>query len=71
MIQIESANEIWKDVVGYEGLYKVSNLGNVYGVKRKIILKPAPNEKGYMYVGLSKNNHLSSKEFTGLLQMLF
>lgn len=22
-------NEIWKDVVGYEGLYQVSNLGNV------------------------------------------
>lgn len=21
--------EIWKDVVGYEGLYQVSNLGNV------------------------------------------
>lgn len=22
-------NEIWKDVVGYEGLYQVSNLGRV------------------------------------------
>ena len=22
--------EAWKDVVGYEGLYKVSNFGNVY-----------------------------------------
>lgn len=22
-------NEIWKDIVGYEGLYQISNLGNV------------------------------------------
>lgn len=26
--------EIWKDVVGYEGLYKVSNLGNVISNRR-------------------------------------
>ena len=31
--------EIWKDVVGYEGLYQVSNLGKVYSVKNKTILK--------------------------------
>lgn len=24
--------EIWKDIVGYEGLYKVSNLGNVLSI---------------------------------------
>ena len=29
-------NEIWKDVVGYEGLYQVSNLGNVRSVERTI-----------------------------------
>ena len=28
-------SEIWKDVVGYEGFYKVSNKGNVYSVGRK------------------------------------
>ena len=27
--------EIWKDVVGYEGYYKVSNLGRVKGVERQ------------------------------------
>ena len=26
--------EIWKDVVGYEGLYEVSDFGNVRSVKR-------------------------------------
>jgi hypothetical protein len=25
--------EIWKDVVGYEGHYQVSNMGNVVSVK--------------------------------------
>lgn len=28
--------EIWKDVVGYEGLYQVSDLGNVRGVSRQV-----------------------------------
>lgn len=27
--------EIWKNIPGYEGLYKVSNFGNVYIVKKK------------------------------------
>ena len=27
-------SEIWKDVVGFEGLYKVSNKGDVYSVGR-------------------------------------
>ena len=26
--------EIWKDIPGYEGLYKVSNLGNVKSLER-------------------------------------
>ena len=27
-------NEVWKDVVGYEGLYQVSNLGRVKSLQR-------------------------------------
>ena len=53
-------NEIWKDVVGYEGLYKVSNLGNVYSFKRNRLLSPyvpAPgfNLKYHARVTLYKN----------------
>ena len=33
---MEKENEIWKDVVGYEGIYQVSNLGRVFGVDRVI-----------------------------------
>jgi hypothetical protein len=29
--------EIWKDVVGYEGFYQVSNLGRVKGCERLIV----------------------------------
>lgn len=31
---VSMAHEEWRDVVGYEGLYEVSNLGNVRGVDR-------------------------------------
>lgn len=33
---MEKENEIWKPVVGYEGLYEVSNLGNVRSIDRVI-----------------------------------
>lgn len=29
-------NEIWKDVIGYEGLYQVSSFGNVRSVDRQV-----------------------------------
>ena len=31
--------EIWKDIVGYEGLYQVSNLGNVKSLERRQKIK--------------------------------
>ena len=47
--------EIWKDIVGYEGLYQVSNIGRVKSIKRDKILKEQLNERGYLRVSLSKN----------------
>ena len=29
-------NEIWKDIKGYEGLYQISNFGNVKSLARKV-----------------------------------
>jgi hypothetical protein len=49
-------NEIWKNVKGFEGIYEVSNLGNVkrhYSNKSKI-LKAGTNTHGYKHVTLSK-----------------
>lgn len=48
-------NEIFKDVNGYEGLYKVSNTGKVLGVKRNKILKPNFDKDGYLKLSLFKN----------------
>lgn len=54
-------NEIWKPVVGYEGLYEVSNTGNVKSLGNKVwknarILKPQVRGKsGYLFVRLSKD----------------
>ena len=61
--------EIWKDVVGYEGYYQVSNLGRVKSLDRKInkngliyeingkILSPRKVGKGYLSVALQINKN--------------
>ena len=47
--------EKWQSISGYEGLYIASNRGNIKSLKRNRVLKTSPNEKGYLYVVLSKN----------------
>lgn len=57
--------ELWKDVKGYEGYYKVSNMGRVKSLKRinsygrtvnEKILTNTLNNTGYLRVKISKNN---------------
>ena len=51
--------EIWKDVVGYEGLYQVSNTGKVRSLSDRHYLKEKKLQKnncGYLTVLLSKNS---------------
>lgn len=61
--------ETWEDIKNYEGLYKVSNLGNVKSLKRETnnqfckedkILKKRKHKNGYDFVVLYKNG--TSKE---------
>lgn len=54
--------EIWKDIIGYEGLYQVSNLGRIksFQSNRGIrsydnILKLQKTNRKYLYVVLYKN----------------
>jgi len=60
--------EIWKDVVGYEGLYEVSNLGRIKGLERACshwrgskrvykerFLSKTVHHSGYLKVGLKKD----------------
>lgn len=54
-------DETWKDVLGYEGKYQVSNLGNVLSLNynntgKPKLLKPKINRYGYNEIKLSKNN---------------
>ena len=50
-----NSNEIWRDVVGYEGLYKVSTEGNIKSIRRNKILSPNTSQDGYKRVSLYKN----------------
>ena len=63
-------SEVWKDVVGYEGRYQVSNKGNVRSVERKDsigrkcggrVLKPINNGRGYLRVTLHKNGKYKTR----------
>ena len=59
---METTTEIWKDVKGYEGVYMVSNLGNLKSLSRSVkgkhspyttkerILKATPTATGYLAV---------------------
>jgi len=60
------SNEIWKDVIGYEGLYQVSDYGNIkslprLGVVRSRLLKHLIMPRGYHSVRLYSNG--SNKQF--------
>lgn len=50
--------EKWKDINGYEGLYQISNNGNVYSVRRQSIMKPSNSSNGYLTVNLYKDGGL-------------
>ncbi len=65
--------EIWKPVVGYEGMYEVSNLGRVKSLNRTVknngslvlrkerILKPAVSSGWYFTIVLNNGDKLKKK----------
>ena len=62
--------EIWKDVVGYEGLYKVSNTGKIYAKQRMIKRKTRWGNEAYCMIEEHKisffkkqNGYLSTNLF--------
>ena len=69
--------EEWKDIEGYEGLYQVSNLGNVralkfYHSRNNIhLLKPTVNKYGYCVVGLHKDKKVKQYRVHRLVAIAF
>lgn len=65
--------EIWKDIKGYEGIYKTSNLGNVKSLKfdKEKILSLNVNSTGYFTVILAKNKIRKTFKVHQLVAMSF
>jgi hypothetical protein len=68
--------EEFRDIPGYEGLYQVSNLGNVKSLgndrtRKEKILKLCINKTGYYHVGLSKHGKVKSLNVHQLVVMAF
>lgn len=59
--------EVWKDVVGYEGIYQVSSLGRIKSVNyyrktnREQVRKPCKRKDGYLSIALSKDGKTITK----------
>jgi hypothetical protein len=79
-----SNTEIWKDVPGYEGIYQVSDMGNVKSLSREKlhkgkypittnekILKPPANSHGYLVVILCNNGLKKTMKVHALVAMAF
>jgi hypothetical protein len=76
--------EIWKAISGYEGLYEVSNFGNVKSLpKKKVarggsvyttkekIMSPNPNRWGYLRVNLINEGKIKSFKVHRLVMSAF
>lgn len=72
--------EIWKDIVGYEGLYQVSNLGRVKSLPKydrkgrfhsERIKAPANNGTGYLVVNLKHDGKQQMRTVHRLVAEVF
>ena len=63
--------EEWKAIPGYEGLYEVSNKGNVRNVRRNTLLRLPKNNNGYIQVCLCKNGKRYKKYVHRLVAEVF
>lgn len=62
--------ETWKDIPGYEGLYKASSLGNIYSIRRQKCFATKHNVT-YPRVLLSKNGARKSFAVHRLIAITF
>ena len=63
--------ESWQPVDGYEGLYEVSNRGQVRRVKTGRILRPSAKGPGYPAVSLSEHGKVKTRYIHHLVAFAF
>ena len=70
---LKNDKEIYKNVIGYEEIYKISNLGNVKSFKfgKEKNLKINIDRHGYLYVGLNRDNTSEKKKIHQLVAESF
>ena len=61
----------WRDILGYENTYQISDNGEVRNIKTKRILKKYLNKYGYYQVTLCKNNKARLFRVHRLVAMTF
>lgn len=67
--------EVWKDIPGYEGLYQISNIGNIrslnYNQTGKVQRLKLDTHKGYKKLCLYKNGRKKSHRVHRLVALAF
>ena len=63
--------ENWKDVPGYEGLYQISDFGNVKSLISNRLLKPSQDEFGYVRFNALKNKKSKTLRIHRLVMEVF
>lgn len=72
MTSLRKNTEEWKPVVGYEGLYEVSNLGGLRSLRKRWLGSLRPwNKDGYCWFRLFKNGKKLSTGVHRLVLMAF
>ena len=73
----DKMKEVFKDIEGYEGLYQVSNLGNVKALgnggsnSKEKFLKPQKDKGGYLKVNLCKEGKVKMCKIHRLVAQAF
>jgi len=63
--------ENWKDIDNYKGLYRVSDTGRVYSVRRKLMLRPGVVGIGYKQVVLKVRGNNKQYKVHRLVALAF
>lgn len=73
VIEFDESKEIWKDIPGYEGMYKASNMGRIASIRFNDfkIMSLVRSTVGYLQVGFRVNNIVKRKSVHLLIAETF